>query len=158
MMRFNIKKRKSQGGATLPTVLVLTILTLTVAVGITTISFTESFISESGVQSSTALFYAEAGTRDALTKIARNKGYTCASADYCYSIELVSGGCTGSVLGCARVSVSAGAGTTAAPKVVTSKGIVKTSTRTLSVDVILDSGAGTNIGQITSATTTELTN
>ena len=150
--KYNLSIR---GVATLPAVMVLASLTLTVAVGITALSLTNSFVSESGTQSASALFYAEVGARDALTKIVRNKSYTCASAD-CYTIELVSGGCSGSFDGCAQVSVSAAAGTTAAPKIIISEGVVRSNSRTLQVSVVMDDGVATD-GQITGTTWTELT-
>ncbi len=149
------KSSKKRGVATLPTVMVLGIMILAVAVGITAVALSESFISQGSAQSSRALFYAEAGARDALIKIARNKNYTCSSAD-CYTIDLSTNGCsTGN--DCAKVSVSAGVGTTADPKIITSKGIMKVSTRTLTVSVVLDSGAS-GIGEITATTWSEVTN
>jgi Tfp pilus assembly protein PilX len=144
----------NRGVATLPTVLVLGVVALAVAVGITSVSLTESFISQGGAQSSRALFYAEAGARDALIKIARNKNYTCSAAD-CYTIDFSTNGCSLSN-DCAKVSVS-GTGATGDPKIVTSKGIMKAGTRIMQVSVILDGGTGGN-GEITSAVWTELTN
>ena len=150
-----MKKSINRGVATLPTVLVLGVMALAVAVGITAVSLTESFISQGSAQSSRALFYAEAGARDALIKIARNKNYTCSSAD-CYTIDFSTNGC--SLLNdCAKVSVSAGTGATGDPKIITSKGIMKASTRRIQVSVILDGGTVGN-GEITSATWSELIN
>jgi len=152
--KFNIPTSAQRGVATLPTVLVLGVMALAVAVGITAVSLTESFISQGSAQSSRALFYAEAGARDALIKIARNKNYTCPSAD-CYPIDFSTNGC--SLLNdCAKVSVS-GTGSTLAPLIVTSKGIMKSSTRRMQVSVILD-GGNVGDGAITSATWSELTN
>ena len=132
---------RSRGVATLPTVMLLGIMALVVAVGITTLSFSELLISQGGSQSSRALFYAEAGARDALIRIARNKNYTCVSED-CYSIDFSTNGC-GSLSDCAKVSVSAGD-----HKIITSKGIMKASTRTIQVSVSMDSN-----GQIATSTT-----
>lgn len=149
-MNMSITQR---GVATLPTVLILGVMALAVAVGITAVSLTESFISQGSAQSSRALFYAEAGARDALIKIARNKNYTCSSAD-CYTIDFSTNGC--SLLNdCAKVSISAGVGTVGDPKIVTSKGIMKSSTRTMQVSVVFDASGN---GEITTATWTELTN
>ncbi len=145
----------SRGVATLPTVMVLGVMALAVAVGITAVALTESFISQGSAQSSRALFYAEAGVRDALVKIARNKNYSCVASD-CYTIDFSTNGCsTGN--DCTKVSVSGAAGTTEAPKIITSKGIMKASTRTLQVSVVLDGGTASD-GAITGATWTELTN
>ena len=51
----------ARGVATLPTVMLLGVMALVVAVSITTLSFTELFISQGSAQSSRAHFYAEAG-------------------------------------------------------------------------------------------------
>ena len=147
---------RARGVATLPTVMVLGIVSLVVAVGITAVSLSESFISQGSAQSSRALFYAEAGARDALIKIARNKNYTCSGTapDYCYTIDFSTNGCS---LGndCAKVAVSTGVGTSGDPKIIISKGIMKASARTLQVSVVLDTSAN---GEISSATWSELTN
>ena len=69
---FNILHSSQRGVATLPTVMILGVMALSVAVGVTTVAFTESFISQGAVQSNKALIYAEAGARDALIRIARD--------------------------------------------------------------------------------------
>ena len=149
-----MKILKSRGIATLPTVMVLGVIALAIAVGITAVALTESFISQASSQSSRALFYAESGARDALVKIARNENYTCSTTD-CYTIDFSTNGCsTGN--DCAKVTVSGGTGTTANPKIITSKGVMKTSTRTIQVSVVLDNGTA-GIGAITSTTWVELT-
>lgn len=126
--------------------MLLGIMSLIVAVGITTLAFTELLISQGGLQSSRALFYAEAGARDALVKIARNKNYTCATTD-CYTIDFSTNGCsTGN--DCAKVSVSAGDGSGGNPKIVVSKGVMKASARTMQVSVSMDAN-----GQIATSTT-----
>lgn len=146
---------RSRGVATLPTVMVLGVMALAVAVGVTAVALSESFISQGSGQSARALFYAESGARDALLKIARNKTYSCTATD-CYSIDFSTNGCsTGN--DCATLSVSAGTGATGDPKIITAKGIMKSSTRTLSVSVVLDGGTVTN-GEITGATWSEVVN
>ena len=137
----------ARGVATLPTVMLLGVMALVVAVSITTLSFTELFISQGSAQSSRAHFYAEAGARDALIKIARNKTYLCATTD-CYSVNFSSNGCTLSK-DCAKVQVT-GNDTS---KTITSKGIMNANTRTLQVALTLDTD-----GLITSATWNEVTN
>ena len=154
-----MKISKNDGIATLPTVMVLGMMTLAVVVSITSIAFNELFISQGLAQSSNALFYAEGGARDALTRIVRKKNYTCSTTD-CYSIDFVTNGCTNNS-GCAKVSVSSGLGTTANPKIIMSKGIMKAGMRRIQVSVILDNGttvASSQNGEITSTTWTELTN
>ena len=146
---------KNKGIATLPTVIVLGMMILAVVVSMTSMTLSGLMISQGSTQSSNALFYAEAGARDALTKIARDKTYSCISTD-CYSLDFITNGCTNNT-DCAKISVSAGIGTTADPKIITSKGIMKTSTRKMQVSVVMDSGLATD-GQITGTTWTELTN
>lgn len=154
-----IKIFKNRGIATLPTVIVLGMMILAVVVSITSLTLNGLLISQGQSQSSSALFYAEAGARDALVRIARDKNYTCATVD-CYSIDFVTSGCANST-DCAKVSVSAGLGTTADPKIITSKGIMKASNRRMQVSVTLDGGttvASSQNGQITSTIWTELVN
>lgn len=141
-----MKNTSPRGFATLPTVMVLGVMSLAVAVGITAVSLTESFISQGSIQSNKALFYAESGARDALIRIARNKTYLCATTD-CYTIDFSTNGCS---LGndCAKMIVT---GNDTA-KIVTAKGVMKSSTRTLQVSVTL----GTD-GDITGATWSEVT-
>lgn len=152
-------KNKNRGIATLPTVMVIGMMALAVVVSITSMAFNELLISQGQTQSSSALFYAEGGARDALVRIARKKNYTCSTTD-CYSIDFITSGCSTDD-GCAKVSVSSGIGTNADPKIITSKGIMKASARTIQVSVVLDSGttsASLQNGEITSTTWTELTN
>lgn len=145
--KFNIRYSTQRGVATLPTVMVLGIMALIVAVSVTTLSFTELFISHGSAQSSRAHFYAEAGARDALVKIARNKTYLCATTD-CYSIDFSTSGC--SLLNdCAKVQVTGND----TQKVITSKGIMKSSTRTLHATTTLDTN-----GLITATTWGEVMN
>jgi hypothetical protein len=150
---------KNKGVAILPAVIVIGIMALAVVVSITSVSFNELLISQGQAQSSNALFYAEGGARDALIKIARNKNYTCSTAD-CYSVDFTTDGCSNGE-GCAKISVSSGIGSTENPKIIISKGTMKASTRIIQVNVILDNGttdASLQSGQITSAVLTELTN
>lgn len=148
-----INRVTKSGAATIPTVLALTILVTAIAISITVVSLIESFLAVDQNQATLALVYAEAGARDALLKIARNKNYTCATTD-CYQINMVSNGCTANE-GCAKVTVSAGLGTGADPKIITSKGLVSSKTRRVQVNVTLDSSLN---GEIASTTWQELTN
>src|ERR1035437_9233490 len=130
--------KKNKGIAALPTVIILGMVALAIVVSITTVTFNELLISQGQAESSNALFYAEGGVRDALIRIARNKNYTCSVTD-CYSIDFISNGCANGN-GCSKISVSSGVGTTADPKIITSKGIMQVSTRVMQVSVILDNG------------------
>lgn len=140
-----------RGAATLPTIIALTILILAIGVSITAISFTESLISVGQGNAAQALVYAEAGARDALTKLTRNKNYTCVTTG-CYAISFVPEGCTTND-GCARMSVSAGAGTIGDPRIITSEGKAKNSIRTMQISVMFDAAGN---GEIATTTWSEL--
>lgn len=144
-------KNLQQGVASLPTIIALTVIILAVGVGITSLALTESLISAGQKQSSQALLYAEAGARDALVKIARNKKYECATTD-CYSIDFAANGCSSSE-GCAKVSVSAGTGSQISPKVITSTGTMRGNSKKIQVSVIYDDDEN---GEIASATWREI--
>ena len=149
---------KNRGIATLPTVIVIGLVALAVVASITSMSLNELLISQGSAQSASALFYAEAGARDALTRIARNKNYSCSVAD-CYSLDFVTNGCSAGD-SCAKISVSSGVGSTGDPKIIVSKGIKGASIRKMQVTVILDGGTSTaslQNGQITSTAWIELT-
>lgn len=144
-----------RGVATLPTIILMGVLILAIGIGILSLSFSENLISASQANASSALFYAEAGARDALIRIARNKNYSCTSAD-CYTIDIMTNGCaTGN--GCAKVSVGAGTGASGDPKLITAKGLMGGNTRTLQVSVYFDTSL---YGQISTTTTAwqEITN
>jgi len=151
---FQSKGLHFRGIAALPTIIVLGIVILAISVSLATVSFSESFISQGAMQSSKAIFYAESGARDALIKIARNKSYVCSSAD-CYALPFVTNGCATTLDGCAKVSVSAGLGTLADPKIITSKGQMSASSRTINVSVMLDTSGN---GGIATTTWSENTN
>lgn len=151
-----MKISKKRGIATLLTVIVIGMMALAVVVSITSVALNELLISQGQAQSANALFYAESGARDALVRIVRDKNYTCSTTD-CYSIDYVTNGCANNT-NCAKVSVSANVGTTPnLSKIITSKGIMKASTRTVQVTVILDGGLADQ-GQVTSTTWTEIIN
>lgn len=125
-----------RGAATLPAIMALTILILAVGVSITAISFTEGLISVGQENASQALVYAEAGARDALIKLARNKQYTCAGMR-CYSIDFITDGCVTNY-GCSYIGVTGGAGTIGDPRIITSEGHAQNSIRTIRVAVVFD--------------------
>ena len=126
--------KPNDGVASLPIIMGLTLLILAVGVSITALGFTESFIVAGQKQSSEALFYAEAGARDALMKIIRNKNYSELSG---YQIAFVSDGCTSND-GCAIITVSSGDGSALDPKIINSEGRGKNNIRKIRVEVIFD--------------------
>ncbi len=148
----------NKGIATLPTIIILGMMVLAVVVSVTSVTMNEVIISQGQKDSQNALFYAEAGARDALVKVARNKNYSCTSTD-CYSIAFATNGCTNN-RGCAKITVSSGLGTSADHKIITSKGISNSSIHKIKVDVLFDGGTSDDAsqkGEITSAIWSELT-
>ncbi|NTW22239.1 hypothetical protein HGA34_01685 [Candidatus Falkowbacteria bacterium] len=79
--------------------------------------------------SDSALAAAEFGAKDALLKIARNKGYSGT-----YSVAVLSGGCASPVRGCATVTVD----TQSNPKTINSSGQVGELVRKIVVKAYLD--------------------
>ena len=153
------KISQKSGIATLPTVVFIGMMALVVVVSITSTTLNELIISEGSSSSSSALFYAEGGARDALVRIARDMNYVCDDPfPSCYNIDFAANGCDLGIA-CARVSVT-GLGTTASPKIITSKGIMKSSIRTMHINVILDNGTTVEVdkkGEITGAVWSEST-
>jgi hypothetical protein len=148
--KFPMTNYKQFGLATLPTIMAMSVLVLGIAVTVGFLTGSEGVVSTASSQSSVALDFAQVGAEDALRKIAKDKTYNCTSAD-CYSIDIVSGGCT-SLDGCATVSVSSGVGSVGDPKVVTAKGKYKNITRTLVVSVVYDASS---FGEIATTTWVE---
>jgi Flp pilus assembly protein TadG len=145
--------KNSFGFATLPTILAVSGMIIVVAAGIAASTYTETQSTAVDLQSAAALRAAESGANDALMRIARNKNYSCVTID-CYSFDIQTNGCAAGT-GCAKVTVSAGAGTAGDPKIITAKGLVQNDTRKLQVNVVYDASG---YGQINSATWQEITN
>ncbi|MBI4692386.1 MAG: four helix bundle protein [Candidatus Terrybacteria bacterium] len=122
------------GVATLPIVFVLAFFLLAVIVSIAAISFNESVVSQGAVYGSRALFFAEAGARDALIRISRNKNYSCSlPSTGCYQIDFTENGCSNNE-GCAKITVSA----EMSPKIIVSEGRIKNNIRKVQVNVFFD--------------------
>ncbi|MEI7741596.1 MAG: hypothetical protein WCJ29_03760 [bacterium] len=145
--------QKSQRGiAATQIVIVLGALIAIVGLEMLALGFSEVYLSGGGADSAKAYRIAEAGARDALMRIARDKKYSCATTD-CYQIDIETNGCA-DLIACAKIQVGTGVGTVPDPKIITSKGMVKNKTRTVRVNVILDSNLS---GEIQSTTWTEFT-
>lgn len=145
--------KNNYGFATIPTILAVCAMILIVAAGIAAATFTETQSSAADLQSAVALRAALSGANDALLRIDRNKNYSCLALD-CYSLDIQANGCS-SGAACAKVSVSAGAGTSGDPKIITAKGLVQNKTRELQAQVIYDSSG---YGRISTVNWQELTN
>ncbi len=134
-----IHNSRQKGAAALPAILSIALLILVVGIGLTALGFSEALISAGQNKSSKALYYAEAGARDALMRVARNKNYNCPTTD-CYSIAFEANGCADNDnSACARVSVSSGSGAGGSPKIIISKGQTSSNIRKIQIDVYFDS-------------------
>lgn len=117
------------GIASLPTILVLMALIISVGIFISAISLSDSS-AVSGLNSSNqALNFAQSGAKDALEKIVRDKDYAGS-----YLVALMPDGCTEPYAGCATVNVTAGV----SPKIITAEGRLGDLKRNIQVDVNLD--------------------
>lgn len=142
-----------RGLAAVPTVLALGIVIVALAVGVTAMTVSDSLVSQGALQSGRARLFAEAGARDALIRIARNKNYECALPALpmgCYSLDMITSGCA-SNRGCARVTVTG----QASPKTIRVDGRVGGNIRKIEVIATLDAQGN---GEILSTTWNELTN
>ena len=139
------------GAAALPAVFALLILIISVVVILSAMSIAGSQMSYLSLKSQKALNYSEAGARDALLRIARDKTYTCDSpSDGCYEIEFATDGCSTNE-GCAKITVSSAT----APKVIVSNGFAGTNVRKVQVSVTFDASGN---GEILSTAWSEITN
>jgi len=130
-----------QGIATLPTILVLTALVMSVGILLTTISGAENSAAAAWSASNIAGNHAGLGARDGLLRVARNKNLVSS-----YELALVAGGCSAPYEGCASVVIAAGSN----PKKITSTGRVGSYVRKVIVDATIDQA-----GQVTGFSWTE---
>jgi hypothetical protein len=129
MIKINTKK---PGIASIPVIMGLTILMIAVGLFIASISLSDSLSTTNLGTSNQALNFAQAGAKDALQKIARNKDYYTTTTS---TIETISGGCaTTTYLGCASVTVSA----SSSPKVIISEGRIGDIRRSIQVNLNVD--------------------
>ena len=122
-------QHKQSGVATLPTVIVLSLMIIIIGILITTLSFNENSTAGSWNKSARARFYAEFGARDALIKLARNKNFATST-----QLDLVAGGCLAPYSGCASTTVTTSAGITK----ITSAGMVDEVVRIIAVEFPVD--------------------
>jgi len=155
MMRTKRHTTPQRGATALLSIVFLALLALGVGIGILGVSSGENFASSNARKSDRALLYAEAGVREALVRITRNKAYSCASPALpagCFSLEFVPNGCANNK-GCVRVTVDAGTGASGDLKTVRAQGRVDDIYRTLQAEVEYDTALR---GEISTTTWTEL--
>lgn len=151
----NVRCVQQKGAAALLSVSLLALLTLSIGIGILAIAGSENTVSGDSYDAGKALVYAEAGAREALIRIARNKGYSCTAPALptgCFSVEFETGGCAVNQ-GCARVTVSTGSGASVLPKIVDAEGYAGRAIRKIRVEVLYDPSLR---GEIASTTWREI--
>lgn len=121
-------KLQQSGVASLPTILVLIMLIISVGVLVSSVGLSDSLSVSSMNDSRRALDFAKSGARDALERMVRDKDYFGT-----YSLEFVADGCEGDFAGCASVSVS-----DLLPKTIVSEGRVGDFKRKIQVVVDMD--------------------
>ena len=139
------KFRNYRGGIiALPIVVLLTVIIISIAVGLSAVSYNENVNSVAISKSAMALEYALAGARDALAKISRNNTYSettwndaTDATNGSYKIKINSLDCSASLDGCARVRVDYNS-TFKNPIIITSEGVSGDYKRKIQVDAILD--------------------
>jgi len=131
-----LKKIDKSGVASIPLVMGLLILIISVGVFISSISLSDSLSSSNQQKSSLALEYAETGAQDALMRISRMPCNSCLGN---FQLEMVSGGCTGSIMGCAIATYTPATLPTSSEIIVTSEGRINDISRKVQVNVILSS-------------------
>jgi len=130
------------GIASLPTVMVLSLMIIIIGILITTLSFNENSTAGSWNKSARALSYAEIGAKDALMKLARDKNIATST-----ELTLVAGGCSAPFAGCVSTVIATSTGKTT----ITSAGRVEEVTRRITVESSVDAA-----GLISSSTWQEL--
>jgi len=138
MRKFN----HQSGIASLPTVMVLSLMIIIIGILITTLSFNENSTAFSWNKSARALLYAEIGAKDALMKLARNKNIATST-----QLNLVAGGCGTPFAGCASTTIATSTGKTT----ITSAGQVEEVIRRVVVESLVDAN-----GLISTSTWQEL--
>lgn len=115
--------------ASIPTVLVLMALIISIGVLISAISISDNVSVSESNNSGKALNYAQLGASDALERIVRNKDYVGT-----YNFDATSGGCSATQIACAVVTVGAGYN----PKIINVEGQMGDAKRKIQVNVNLD--------------------
>lgn len=96
------KETKKRGVASIPLVLGMLVLILSVGVFISSTSLSDSLSSSNVQTSNKALGYAKYGIDSTL--LAFNRSDWCSSCSNSFTIEMVSGGCSGSIDGCISIT------------------------------------------------------
>jgi len=114
----------------MPVIFAMLVLIISLSLLTASLSGNEQASSADAAASDRALAAAEFGAKDALLRVARNKGYAAV-----YSISVADNGCTAPISGCATVTVDSQSN----PKTIDSVGQVGELVRRIVVKAYLDS-------------------
>lgn len=134
-----IFKLVKPGVASIPLVLGMLVLTISIGLFISTVSLSDSLSSNNLQVSAQALEYAKTGAQDVLLNIARNPSY--GTSNY-FQVEMVSGGCAGDYSGCVNSSYQPSVMPTSSTLIINSEGRIGNIKRTVQVNVNLDAYGG----------------
>ncbi len=129
------KNVEKKGVASIPLVMSLLLLIVSVGIFISLVSLSDSLSSSEGEKSNIALEYAKNGAQEALMRIARKPCYQCSDE---FEIEMISGGCAGDIKGCSFVTYSPSVLPTSSQMIINANGQVEQVVRSIKVDVNLD--------------------
>lgn len=130
-----IKKIDKSGVASIPLVMGLLILIISVGLFISSISLSDSLSSSDKEKSNIALEYAKIGVHEALIRISRAPCNQCSNN---FQLEMVSGGCTGNNLGCVNVSYVPATLPTSSEIIIDADAEINTIVRRIRVNVNFD--------------------
>lgn len=130
-----LKKIDKSGVASIPLVMGLLILIISVGLFISSISLSDSLSSSNQEKSNLALSYAQLGVREALVRITRFPCYDCSNN---FQIEMVANGCMPGLPGCVTVEYTPATVPTSSEVIITSQGDINDVIKRVQVNVNLD--------------------
>ncbi|MFZ4631686.1 MAG: hypothetical protein ACOYL8_00590 [Patescibacteria group bacterium] len=131
-----LKKIDKSGVASIPLVMGLLILIISVGLFISSISLSDSLSSSNQEKGNLALEYAKIGAQEALVGISRMPCDQCGNN---FQLEMVSGGCSGNINGCVNVSYTPATFPTSSEIVINSEAEISTIVKRVQVNANLDS-------------------
>lgn len=136
-MRLLNQIKKSKGLATIPTIIILSLVILAIGASMMTSGFIESLMSKTAIEVQESFYLSDSGIDDALLKIARDK-----------NLGVIPGNWSLPTLGSSTITVSGDATT----RVINSLGIISEKQKNLKTNVTLN-----EYGQITATSWEEVT-
>lgn len=131
-----LKRMDKSGIASIPLVMGLLILIISVGLFISSISLSDSLSSSDQEKANLALGYAKTGAQEALMRISRMPCNQCSDN---FQLEMVSGGCAGNMGSCVNISYAPAKLPTSSEIIINSEAEVNTIVKRVQVNANLDS-------------------